>query len=45
MLGARVGGLNPLFDKIEPLDPVIVRRAGAPVLTLRLYRGIGFKGR
>lgn len=32
------------FERIEPLPPFTLPRAGAPVLELRLFRGVGFKG-
>jgi hypothetical protein len=35
--------LHRWFDKIEPLAPVVLHRAGRPVITLALFRGVGFK--
>ena len=31
------------FERIEPLDDVILTRAGQPVVTLRIARGVGLK--
>jgi 4-amino-4-deoxy-L-arabinose transferase-like glycosyltransferase len=35
--------LKPWFDRVEPLAPVVLRRAGRPVIALALFRGVGFR--
>lgn len=39
----RTAVLNRWFQRVEPLAPIVLHRAGRPVITLALFRGIGFR--
>jgi hypothetical protein len=45
MLRRHGDAMFPRFERVEPLEPVTLRRRnGTPVLDLQLFRGVGFKG-
>jgi 4-amino-4-deoxy-L-arabinose transferase-like glycosyltransferase len=44
MLHDKYTWFSKRFVRLEPLDPVQLYRGRAPVMTLRLFRGVGFSG-
>jgi 4-amino-4-deoxy-L-arabinose transferase-like glycosyltransferase len=44
MLREQIDAVSSRFERMTPLEPVILHRNGEPVETLMLYRGVGYKG-
>jgi 4-amino-4-deoxy-L-arabinose transferase-like glycosyltransferase len=44
-IAPRMQRLAANFERLERLQPVVLHRNGQPVVTLELFRGVGFKGR